>query len=132
MDAKALVFDSYIKKSDGTTVHFDIIVPDGTSEEVVLGYGKEYLSTIGITSGYPTKSRCQFCHVEEATEEMAESFAKQGYHIVRFEDIPPELPSDPTRRQLILYIRAHSDKLRFADFSRHSHEQLVEIARELE
>ncbi|MFN0015375.1 MAG: DUF2024 family protein [Saprospiraceae bacterium] len=109
------VFDTYIRKPDGFTAHFDIIVPEGTASEQVLAYGKTHLSAAGVAGNISAKE-CQFCHIEEPTADMIADINRQGFHILAFDDIPAELPETPTRRQLIEHLRSRSEAHRFANF----------------
>lgn len=109
------VFDTYIRKPDGSTAHFDIIVPEGAEADQVLVFGQSYLSGAGISGTISTKE-CRFCHIEEPTPEMYADIEAQGFHILLFDDIPADLPENPTRRQLIEHLRARSEAHRFANF----------------
>ena len=44
---KVAVYDTYVVKKDGKTMHFDVIVPEGESHERVLAFGREYLKSVG-------------------------------------------------------------------------------------
>ena len=111
------VFDTYVKKSDGNTAHFDIIVPDGQySLEEVIDFGKAYLTQIQVDQDKISAKECQFCHIEEPSEEILNSIAEKGYYILEMEDIPSILPSNPSRRNLIQHLRAQSEAHRFANF----------------
>ena len=41
---KVSVWDTYVERRDGKTMHFDILVPSELkNEQTIYGYGKEYL-----------------------------------------------------------------------------------------
>jgi len=120
------VFDTYIRKPDGSTAHFDIIVPEGTGAAQVLAFGQMHLADSRI-SGIISMKECQFCHIEEPTPEVLADIEAQGYHILPFEDIPANLPENPTRRQLIEHLRARSEAHRFANFRGVSEEEIQGI-----
>ncbi|MCH5718232.1 DUF2024 family protein [Niabella hibiscisoli] len=83
---KISVWDTYVTKKDGAIMHFDILVPDAVkSQDEVCSFGKNYLRTKGQESQSLTASECQFCHIEEATEEMTASIEQRGYHIIEME-----------------------------------------------
>jgi len=87
---QAAVFDTYVPTRQGGTMHFDIVVPQGTSFELVSTYGKTYLMGKG-QSGQPLSSNeCRFCHIENANTEMEMAFEAQGYFIIEMEgcDLP--------------------------------------------
>ncbi len=83
------VWDTYVTKKDGSTMHFDIIVPaDVTDEAVIYGYGREYLAGVG-QDGQPLSSKeCQFCHIEAVTPEREEAILQKGYYIYEMENCP--------------------------------------------
>ena len=125
---KVSVFDTYVLKSNGDTAHFDIIAPEGKNNlEEVIGFGKNYLDSIGEAGQNISAAECQFCHIEAPTQEMLEDIERQGYHILIMDDIPAALPVSPTRRNLIEHIRAKSVEFRFANFRGQNEEELLKI-----
>ncbi len=114
---KVAVWDSYVKKHDGSVSHFDIIVPEEIKDsDTIIQYGKTYLKSIGIHDSRLTTDECQFCHIEEPDNNMLESIRDEGYYILEMEDIPATLPNEKTRRDMILHLRAHHPEYRFFDF----------------
>ena len=67
---KVAVYDTYVVKKDGKTMHFDVIVPEGESHERVLAFGREYLKSVGQEGQTLTTRECEFCHVESASAEI--------------------------------------------------------------
>ncbi len=129
---KVSVFDTYVRKANSDTAHFDIIVPEGkNSLEEVIAFGKNYLESIGEVNRNIATTECQFCHIEEPTAEMLEDIGRQGYHVLVMEDIPAVLPTNPTRRNLIEHIRAKSMNLRFANFKGRTEDELREMVANL-
>ncbi len=83
---KISVWDTYVTKKDGAIMHFDILVPDTVkNQEEVYRFGRDYLRTKGLEGQNLAAGECQFCHIEEATEEMNASIEQQGYHIIEME-----------------------------------------------
>ncbi len=82
---KAAVYDTYVPRKDGVTMHFDIVVPESVPFEKVVEYGKQFLASKGQAGQPLTARECRFCHVEEASPAMREAFEKQGYYIVEME-----------------------------------------------
>ena len=41
------VYDTYVQKNDGKTMHFDVVVNSDTSHEKAIEFGKQYLASIG-------------------------------------------------------------------------------------
>lgn len=83
------VFDTYVTKPDGQVMHFDVIVPSGTAQEIAMAFGQNYLAKVGVVGGKVTAEQCRFCHVEEATPEMQQAIEQKGYFILAMEGCPP-------------------------------------------
>jgi Domain of unknown function (DUF2024) len=129
---KVSVFDTYVLKSNGSTAHFDILVPEEkNSLEEVLAFSKTHLERLGEGSQSISAAECQFCHIEEPTQEVLNSIEQQGFHVIVMDDIPAKLPDQPTRRQLIEHLRAKSEGLRFANFRGKTAEDLWALAGEV-
>lgn len=80
------VWDTYVTKKDGTTMHFDVIVPTYIKMTEVYKYGKQYLKAIG-QSGQPlTSKECKFCHIEKANPEWEAQISEKGYFIYEMEN----------------------------------------------
>ncbi|GJM42788.1 MAG: hypothetical protein DHS20C20_30700 [Ardenticatenaceae bacterium] len=86
------VFDTYVTKSDGQMMHFDIIVPSGTAQETVFAFGQRYLASVSVNDGVISAERCRFCHVETATPEMVAAIKQQGFFILAMEGCPTIAP----------------------------------------
>ena len=80
---KVSVWDTYVKRSDGKIMHFDILVPKELNNKVeIYHYGSKYLQEkIFPTEGLNSK-RCNFCHIEKASEEIINSIKEKGYYII--------------------------------------------------
>ena len=84
---KISVWDTYVKRENGNTMHFDILVPSiVTDEQIVFDYGKHYLKTKPFQTKQLTAKECRFCHIEQATEEMKAAINKNGYFIIEMEN----------------------------------------------
>ncbi len=80
------VWDTYVKKKDGTVMHFDILAPSSQRDTTVIhNYGREYLRTKGQEGQALTAKECRFCHVESMRPKWAEQIQKQGYFIIEME-----------------------------------------------
>lgn len=127
MKMKIAVWDTYVKIESGEIVHFDVLVPDEVKDSSkVFSFGYEYLKSKNWHGLVDTK-QCQFCHIEEGTEAMIASIKLKGYDIIEMETIPVELQKNPTRRQMILYLRGHFNKYRFADFKGKSENEIMAL-----
>jgi Domain of unknown function (DUF2024) len=114
---KVAVWDTYVKQKNGNVLHFDIIVPESTKDAALIyNYGNAYLISKNENDGILATEECQLCHVEEPNDEMLSAIKQKGYHILEMEEIPSILPNNPTRREMILYLRAHNPQCRFANF----------------
>ncbi|MEQ8808436.1 MAG: DUF2024 family protein [Imperialibacter sp.] len=84
---KVAVWDTYVKKQNGTVMNFDIMVPDSQKDEkVIYGYGKEYLQTKSIDGYELTSVECAFCHIEQATDEIIQGIDDKGYFIIELKN----------------------------------------------
>lgn len=127
------VWDTYVKTPKGSFLHFDIIVPDTQKDSAVIyGYGRDYLAATGGPPADFSTEECRLCHIESPTEEMLQSIGEKGYYILEMEEIPAALPAHPTRRDMILHLRAHAVQYRFANFRGISDEQLKAMVQEHE
>ncbi|TAK36153.1 MAG: DUF2024 family protein [Saprospiraceae bacterium] len=125
------VWDTYVKKRDGSVMHFDIIAPSALKDvKTIYGYGKAYLSSKNEADGKIDTGECQFCHIEEASPDMRAAIEKNGYFILEMEDVPAALPANPSRRDLVLHLRAHYARYRFANLQGKTAEELQAIIRQ--
>jgi hypothetical protein len=125
---KVAVWDTYVKVPSGEVLHFDILVPDQLRDAAVIyQYGKAYLQSRGAEDGVIDSDHCQFCHIEQPDEEMLQSIEQRGYYILELDTIPAQLPAEPTRRDLVLHLRAHYSQYRFADFRGVGQEALMQM-----
>ncbi|MBL7738926.1 MAG: DUF2024 family protein [Chitinophagaceae bacterium] len=83
---KVAVWDTYVTKSNGAIMHFDIVAPSEIMDETIIHqYGKEYLITKD-QSGQPLSAKeCSFCHIETASEEMVSAIEQKGYYIIEMQ-----------------------------------------------
>jgi hypothetical protein len=129
---KAAVWDTYVKKQDGNVIHFDVVVPDYiTDSSVVYKYAGEYLISGNLSEVELNTKNCQFCHIESITDTIKNDIESKGFHIIEMEEIPSQLPHNPTRREMILYLRAHCENYRYADFREKSEEEIRQIIQKL-
>jgi len=125
------VWDTYVEKRDGSVMHFDIIVTPALKDvPTIHEYGKAYLSSKNEAGGKIDTEECQFCHIEEASPDMRAAIEKNGYFILEMEDVPAALPANPSRRDLVLHLRAHDAKNRFANLQGKTAEELQAIIRQ--
>lgn len=82
---RVAVYDTYVVKKNGVTMHFDIIVPGDQPHEKVLQYGHEYLKRVGQEGQPLTTKECRFCHTEEASEDVEKAINESGYYIYEME-----------------------------------------------
>jgi hypothetical protein len=83
---KVSVYDTYVKKKDGTVMHFDILVPDNEKDTVKIhGFGRDYLATKAQEGQPLTSKECRFCHIEQADNDMEQAIVSKGYFIIEME-----------------------------------------------
>ena len=84
---KIAVWDTYVQRTNGRKMHFDIIVPENIKDSnVIFQYGHEYLIDKDVKSKKLTSKECEFCHIEKATQEVISDIETKGYHIVEMEN----------------------------------------------
>lgn len=81
------VYDTYVKASDGHTMHFDVITREKDHEKAIA-YGKEWLESIGEGNATITTKECQFCHTQGAPEPVEAEINAKGYFIQKMEGCP--------------------------------------------
>jgi hypothetical protein len=79
------VWDTYVDRPDGRTMHFDILVETNVSFETVHEYGAEYLADKDVLDDTLTIDECAFCHVEAASAEAKQAIDDRGYAIVELD-----------------------------------------------
>lgn len=80
------VWDTYVKKKDGTVMHFDIIAPSSQRDTAVIhGYGRNYLRTKGQDGQPLTAKECRFCHVRSVWPQWQKDISEKGYFILEME-----------------------------------------------
>ena len=82
------VYDTYVTKKDGITMHFDVIVEDTTPHNKAIEFGKEYLESVGQGKQKMTQEECQFCHIQEAPSVVEKAIREKGYYIQKMEGCP--------------------------------------------
>jgi hypothetical protein len=82
------VYDTYVRKTDGKTMHFDVVVDADTPHEKAIEYGKQYLASVGQTGQKMTQEECQFCHIQDAPPAIEKDIVSKGYYIQKMEGCP--------------------------------------------
>ena len=82
------VYDTYVTKKDGKTMHFDVIVEASSPHEKAIEYGKDFLNTVGQGAQKMTQEECQFCHIQEAPAIVESGIKEKGYFIQKMEGCP--------------------------------------------
>ena len=85
---KCAVYDTYVKKKDGKTMHFDVIVEAKIQHEKAIEYGKQYLEDVGQGEQKMTQEECQFCHIQEAPKQVEQEISSKGFFIQEMEGCP--------------------------------------------
>lgn len=84
---KVAVWDTYVQKTNGEKMHFDILVPETIKDsEQIYRFGQEYLKGKNVKSKILTAKECEFCHIEEATQNIISDIETKGYHIIEIEN----------------------------------------------
>ncbi len=84
---KISVWDTYVKKEGGSIMHFDILVPSEVKDtKIVFDYGMQYLKSKSLKTNILSASECRLCHIEQATEKMISTIAKNGFDIIEMKN----------------------------------------------
>ncbi len=84
---KVSVWDTYVERQDGLTMHFDILVPSTlTNEATIVDFGANYLKSKPFKSQELSAKMCVFCHIEEATQPIIAEIQQKGYYIIEMEN----------------------------------------------
>lgn len=82
------VYDTYVEKKDGGTMHFDVIVEKNTTHEKAIEYGAKFLTSVGQTGQPITANECQFCHIQGAPPFVEKEIKEKGFFIQKMEGCP--------------------------------------------
>lgn len=82
------VFDTYVTRSDGVTMHFDVLMPAGSQCDSARVVALRWLNSIGETEQNITQQSCRYCHSETATPEIEQHLNSNGYFILQMEGCP--------------------------------------------
>lgn len=81
------VWDTYVQRENGKVMHFDILVPKELNEpSKVFDFGNAYLKTKPFKTNKLTTKECQFCHIEQATQEIEVAIIDKGYFIIEMQN----------------------------------------------
>jgi hypothetical protein len=84
---RVAVWDTYVTRSDGRIMHFDILVPESVRDTALIhGYGRQYLSSKGQGTRSLTAKECRFCHVRQAVPAWEEAIRLRGFAIIEMEN----------------------------------------------
>lgn len=82
------VYDTYATSKNGKTIHFDVLLPQGQGKEEAVKYAGNFLEGIGEQASSLKQERCNFCHSEAASDELAAHIARHGHYILQMEGCP--------------------------------------------
>lgn len=81
------IWDTYVVRKNGLTMHFDIVVPATIkNKEDIYTFGKEYLQSKSEEGQLLSSRECRFCHIEQASAEMIERIQQKGYYIIEMQN----------------------------------------------
>nr|WP_299384966.1 DUF2024 family protein [Allomuricauda sp.] len=81
------VWDTYVQREDGKTMHFDILVPSEQKDpHLIFSFGRQYLASKNFKTGKLTAKECRFCHMQSAPPEVASTIELNGYYIIEMEN----------------------------------------------
>ncbi|MEP2026266.1 MAG: DUF2024 family protein [Reichenbachiella sp.] len=81
------VWDTYVHRTDGLLMHFDILVSTEVQESnQILEYAIQFLASKGLDIEHVEVKKCQFCHIESATDMTVRAIEGKGFDIIEFEN----------------------------------------------
>ncbi len=84
---KIAVWDTYVKKQDGSLMHFDILVPESIEDKrQIVEYGNMYLASKADPTSITATDRCEFCHIEQPDQKVIDQVEKTGFAIIEMEN----------------------------------------------
>ncbi len=84
---KVSVWDTYVQRKDGKTMHFDVLVPSNfNNEKQIIDFGNSYLSNKAYETQEIITEKCNFCHIETAPKSVVDDISKNGYSIIEMEN----------------------------------------------
>ena len=85
---KINIFDTRVITHSGQLMHFDVLLPLGSSRDEAVACAIQWLKSIGVKKHRMHLEKCNFCHSETAAPEIEQSIANQGYSILEMEGCP--------------------------------------------
>ncbi|MGH1339600.1 MAG: DUF2024 family protein [Aureispira sp.] len=83
---KVNVWDTYVTRKDGKTMHFDIIAPVAIKDaNIIHKYGQAYLKTKGQEGQDLSAKQCRLCHIEILQPAWEKQIDEKGYFIIEME-----------------------------------------------
>ncbi len=84
---KVSIWDTYVQRDNGSTMHFDIVVPSTLNDApTVYKYGQQFLESKPFNTAALSSEECRFCHIEQATDAMIRAIEAQGFFIIEMEN----------------------------------------------
>ena len=84
---KVKVWDTYVARADGRTMHFDVIAPDAIEEpRAIYQFARNYLASKNEHEATVSSRECQLCHIEVASAVMQDAIQEKGYYIIEMEN----------------------------------------------
>jgi uncharacterized protein YeaO (DUF488 family) len=82
------VFDTYVTQDNGERMHFDVLLPQGSTKQQAEICAIQWLKNIKIPTNNIHLDRCNFCHSEVANSEIEQIVSGDGYAILQLEGCP--------------------------------------------
>jgi hypothetical protein len=68
-------------------MHFDILVNEEQKDEnQIFKYGKTYLKSRMQDGQQLTSKECNFCHIDQASDDVEQQILKNGFFIIEMEN----------------------------------------------
>ncbi len=77
------VYDTYATYNNGEVLHFDVLLPQGSTAHQAEIYAQQWLQTLNKEGHQAQISSSRFCHSEPASPEVHSSVATNGFAILQ-------------------------------------------------
>ena len=82
------LFDTYVSHRDGLKMHFDVLLPHGSTLEQAKDFTNQWLKEIGVDTSFILLDSCRFCHSQTAFPEHVHALSSHGFAIIQMEGCP--------------------------------------------
>lgn len=82
------VYNTYASHPEHGLLHFDVLLPEGGTQQEAESSALLWLNEIGIRPNCIRLDQCSYCHSEISIPEMENALNQKGYAILQLEGCP--------------------------------------------